>query len=114
MKHLSWWSILGLVLAVSVAPAYLAASGGDAAAGKGVYDKKCATCHGASGEGKEAMAKMLKVELRHLGSKEVQGKKDEELHKDITEGTGKMKPVKGLTDAELTNLLAYLRTLKQK
>jgi len=68
----------------------------------------------ASGEGKEAMAKMLKVELRHLGSKEVQGKKDEELHKDITEGTGKMKPVKGLTDAELTNLLAYLRTLKQK
>lgn len=114
MNHSSRWSILILVLLVVVFPAFLVASGGDAAAGKAVYDKKCAVCHGAAGEGKDAMAKMLKVEMKHLGSKEAQAKKDEELRKDIVEGNGKMKPVKGLTDAELDNVIAYVRTLKQK
>jgi mono/diheme cytochrome c family protein len=94
------------------APVFLLA-GGDAAAGKAVYDKKCATCHGPDGAGKEAMAKMLKVEFRALGSKEVQAKKGEELRKDVTDGTGKMKPVKGLTDAELDNVIAYVRSLKK-
>lgn len=98
-----------MVLAV---PAWLAAKG-DAAAGKLVYDKKCATCHGAAGEGKDSIAKMMKVELRHLGSKEVQAKNDADLSKVVTEGTGKMKPVKGLTEADLANLSAYLRTLKK-
>lgn len=88
--------------------------GGDATAGKAVYDKKCATCHGETGEGKAAIAKMLKVEMRHLGSKEVQAKSDEQLRKDTVEGIGKMKPVKGLTDEEIVNVLAYVRTLKQK
>ncbi len=105
--------ILGVtLLAILAVPAWLAAKG-DAAAGKLVYDKKCATCHGAAGEGKDAIAKMMKVELRPLGSKEVQAKKDDELGKAVNEGTGKMKPVKGLTDVELANLLAYLRTLKK-
>ncbi len=84
----------------------------DIAAGKVAYDKKCASCHGKQGEGKAAIAKMLKVELRHLGSKEVQAKSDEEVRKAITEGTGKMKPVKALSEADLTNIVAYVRTLK--
>jgi len=102
MKQLSRWTLVGVVLVLVVAPIFLLA-GGDAAAGKAVFDKKCATCHGPDGAGKDAMAKMLKVEFRALGSKEVQAKKDEELRKDITEGNGKMKPVKGLTDAEVVN-----------
>jgi len=112
MKQLSRWTMLGVVVLLVVAPVFLLA-GGDAAAGKGVFDKKCATCHGPGGEGKDAMAKMLKVEFRPLSSKEVQGKKDQELRKEIVEGTGKMKPVKGLTDAELDNVIAYMRTLKK-
>ena len=104
--------ILLIGLALLVAPAVSA--GGNAEAGKVVYDKKCAACHGKEGVGNEKMAATLKVEIRHLGSKEVQGKTDEQLRKESTEGTGKMKPVKGLTEEEATNLMAYLRTLKQK
>lgn len=104
--------ILSIGLVLLIAPAVFA--GGNTEAGKAVYDKKCATCHGKEGEGNAKMAAMLKVEIRHLGSKEVQGKTDEQLRKESTEGTGKMKPVKGLTDEEVTNLLAHLRTIKQK
>lgn len=114
MKQLSRWLVLGVAVLVIAFSVFMIASAADATAGKGVYDKKCATCHGPGGEGKDAMAKMLKVEFRHLGSKEVQDKKDADLRKDIVEGTGKMKPVKGLTDAELDNVIAYLRTVKQK
>jgi mono/diheme cytochrome c family protein len=89
-----------------------AAQGGNAAKGKAVYTSKCATCHGAAGEGKEAIAKMFKVELKHLGAKEVQSKSDADIKKVITDGSGKMKPVK-LTDQEMADVIAYFRTLKK-
>ena len=101
-----------LLLACSLSIA-LAAKGG-AAAGKAVYAKKCAMCHGADGEGKEGMFKMVKAELRHLGSKEVQSKTDADLAKVITQGSGKMKPVAGLTPPDVDNLVAFVRTLKAK
>jgi mono/diheme cytochrome c family protein len=85
----------------------------DAAAGKAVYEKKCASCHGAAGEGKEAVAKMLKVELKHLGSKEVQAKTDADLKKLILEGMGKMKAVAGIDAKAADNVVAYMRTLKK-
>ena len=86
---------------------------GDATAGKAVYDKSCATCHAADGAPKEAIAKMLKVEIPHLGAKEVQAKSDADLKKVITEGYQKMKPVKGLADKDVANVIAVVRTLKQ-
>ena len=89
------------------------AQGGDAKAGKALYDKSCATCHGADGTAKEAIAKMLKVEIPHLGSKDVQAKSDADLKKVVTDGFQKMKPVKGLADKDLANIIAYVRTLKK-
>lgn len=89
-------------------------AGGDAAAGKDAYLKKCATCHGAAGEGKEAVAKMLKVTLSHLGSKQVQAKTDADLRKIPLEGTGKMKPVKDVNAQMAEDIIAYVRTLAQK
>ena len=86
---------------------------GDAAAGKDVYTKKCASCHGAAGEGKDAIAKMMKVELRHLGSKETHAKTDADLKKAAVEGIGKMKPVKDLDAKAADDVVAYLRTLKK-
>jgi mono/diheme cytochrome c family protein len=84
----------------------------DAAAGKEIYSKKCTSCHGISGEAKESAVKALKVEMRHLGSKEVQAKSDAELKKIILEGSGKMKSVS--IDAKAADdVVAYLRTLKK-
>jgi cytochrome c6 len=104
-----------------VAMVALAASGalaappaaGNAKAGKAVFEKHCAICHGSNGEGKEAIAKMYKVTMPPLGSKQVQAKSDAELKKVVCEGSGKMKPVKGLSAAELSDLVAYIRTLKK-
>jgi mono/diheme cytochrome c family protein len=101
------------VLAAVLGSAHMAlAQQGDAKAGKAVYDKSCATCHGTDGTPKEAIAKMLKVEIPHMSAPSVQAKTDADLKKVVTEGVGKMKPVKGLADKDLANVIAYLRTLK--
>lgn len=89
-------------------------AGGSAPAGKATYDKKCKTCHGVDGIAKPALAKMLKVTMRDLGSKEVQGKSDEGLKKDVVEGTGKMKPVKGLSDKEIEAVIGFIRSLAKR
>ncbi len=104
-------AVMALVVLVALAPALWANGNGDA--GKALYDKKCTSCHGKLGEGNPGIAKALKVELRHLGSKEVQAKSDADLKKDTVEGIGKMKGIK-LTDAEVADVIAYLRTLKEK
>lgn len=102
-----------LIMAVSAIPTF-GAGGGDAAAGKDVYMKKCNMCHGPDGAGKEAIEKMLKVEMKALGSKEVQAVSDADMKKIIDEGKGKMKPVKGLSDTEMANVIAFVRTLAKK
>jgi len=94
----------------AVSPSFAA---GDAAAGKEIFSEKCASCHGAAGEGKESVAKTLKVTIRPLGSKEVQAKSDEELKKNFLEGTGKMKGVTGIDAKGADDVVAYVRTLKK-
>ena len=84
----------------------------DAAAGKSAFDKACKSCHGPDGKGNPAIAKMMKVEMKALGSKEVLAKSDADLKKIVTDGVGKMKPVKTLSAAEATDCVAFLRTLK--
>jgi len=111
MKNLLKGLVLVTVAALVIAPLLFAA--GNAEAGKTLYGTKCATCHAKDGAGNPGIAKALKVELRHLGSKEVQAKTDAELTKEVLEGTGKMKAVK-LTPEEAANVVAYVRTLKQK
>lgn len=81
--------------------------------GKAVFAAKCQACHGANGEGKAAIAKMLKVEMPPLSSKDVQSKTDADLKKIITAGKGKMKPVSGLTDKQVDDVVAFVRTLKE-
>ena|SRR5579872_2503389 len=81
--------------------------------GATVFAAKCQACHGAKGEGKEAIGKMFKVEMPKLFSKEVQSKSDAELKKVITAGNGKMKPISGLSDKQIDDVIAFVRTLKE-
>lgn len=110
MKGLSGIALIITVL-LYTAPIATAA---DAAAGKELFAKKCASCHGTAGEGKESVAKMLKVEFHHLGAKEVQARSDADLKKIALEGTGKMKAVAGVDAKGVDDVVAYIRTLAKK
>ena len=102
--------LMVVALVLLAAPAFAA---GDAAAGKEVFSKKCASCHGVTGDGNETVAKMLKVDIKPLSSKEIQAKSDADLKKTILEGTGKMKAVTGIDAKAADNVVAYVRTLKK-
>jgi cytochrome c5 len=84
-----------------------------APAGKEIYDKSCKTCHGAEGQGNPAIAKAMKVELKPLGSNEVQAKSDEDLKKVVTKGSGKMKPIAALSAKQVDEVVAHVRSLKK-
>jgi cytochrome c553 len=90
-----------------------AVAAGDATAGKPVYDKSCKTCHGAEGIANPAMAKAMKVDMKALSSSEVQSMSDADLKKVITEGKGKMKPVKSVAGKDIDNVIAHVRSLKK-
>lgn len=96
-----------VLLGVTMVPAFAGAT-----EGKAVYDSKCKACHGASGQGNPGMAKMMKVEMRALGSKEVQALSDADLKKVVADGKGKMKPVAGLSAKQVDDVVAFVRTLK--
>ncbi len=81
--------------------------------GKSVYTAKCQACHGPNGEGKAAIGKVFNVTMPVLGSKEIQDQSDADLKKTVTEGHGKMKPVGGLDDKQVADVIAFVRTLKQ-
>jgi mono/diheme cytochrome c family protein len=98
---------MGLVFSATVCVA------ADINAGKAAYDKACRSCHGADGTPNAKIAAAMKVEMRHLGSKEVQALSDAEHKNIITDGKGKMKPIKIVSGADVDNVVAYVRTLKQ-
>jgi mono/diheme cytochrome c family protein len=106
-------SLMKTLLATMSLAASLGLAYAGAPEGKTVYTAKCQGCHGANGEGKAAIAKMFNVTIPVLGSKEVQGMADADLKKVITDGHGKMKPVGGLDDKQVTDVVAYVRTLKE-
>jgi mono/diheme cytochrome c family protein len=103
---------IGLLLPVLMISFLLhAQKKGDVDKGKALFSR-CAICHGNSGEGKEAIGKMFGIAMPNLGSKEVQSKDMAAIKKIILEGKGKMKGV-SLSDQEVEDVIAYLRTLKK-
>ncbi len=71
-------------------------------------------CHGKSGEGNEQMAKAMGVTFPHLGAEQTQKKTDEELSKIINEGTGEMRPVRDLSPADISAIIAHVREFKDE
>lgn len=86
---------------------------GDATAGKAVYDKACKSCHGADGTPNAAIAKAMKVGMLHLGDPAVQKLSDDDLKGVVTNGKGKMKPIKTVTGKSVDDVVSYMRTLKK-
>jgi mono/diheme cytochrome c family protein len=82
----------------------------DAAA---LYKSKCAACHGADGTGSTPVGKSMKI--RDFHSADVQKQSDADLTQIITAGKGGMPSYKGkLTDAQIKDLVGYIRTMAKK
>ncbi len=100
MKVLQRIAMVSLVAALAL-PAFAQEKAAD------VYKAKCAACHGADGS-KSMMG------AKPLSGADVQGMSDADLNAAITNGKGKMPAYKGkLTDAQITGLVSYIRTLKK-
>jgi mono/diheme cytochrome c family protein len=95
-----------LVLAFSLASALaFAETPGDA-----TYKAKCASCHGATGTPSAGMAKMMGIKA--ASDPAVKALTDAQMTAAIKDGKGKMKPIAGLTDAQIKDVVAYYRSLK--
>ena len=108
--------ILALTLVASTFAA--AASIGYAATDAENWDNHCAKCHGADGSGNTKMGK--KYNLKDYTDAKVKAElKDEDMFKAIKDGVTvdgkeKMKAFKeDLSDAEITELVAYIRKMKK-
>jgi cytochrome c6 len=80
---------------------------------KTTFDSKCATCHGKDGRGKTFKGKLSHA--RDLTSGEWQNDvTDERLFNSISNGRGKMPAFKKkLSDAQIEELVAYVRRFKR-
>lgn len=82
-------------------------------AGEKVYKAKCATCHAADGTGATPAGKATKA--RDFCSDEVKKETDEEWTAIIVKGKNKMPAYdKKLTDAEVKDVVAFIRGLCKK
>jgi mono/diheme cytochrome c family protein len=82
----------------------------DTSAGKALFEKSCAGCHGKDGKGNPGMAKVLGEKGLNITTKEVAQTSDEKLLKVIAGGSGKMPALK-LNKEEQKEALSYVRSL---
>jgi mono/diheme cytochrome c family protein len=98
--------LFGFLACVAICSGTTIASAASAKDSEAVFTTKCKNCHGADGKGNPAIAKMLNVTMKPLGSEA-----DADVKTAVTTGTGKMKPVAGVAGADLDNLVAFVHTL---
>lgn len=99
-------SVLVLTVAVSWAGAMCFAQ----SAGEATYKAKCQSCHGATGTPSPALAKMLGI--KPVSDPDIQKLTPDQMAAVVKNGKGKMKPVAGLTDSQIKDVVAYYRSLK--
>jgi len=98
---------------VLIAGYLLSTSANAQGGGEAVYKAKCATCHGPDGVGATAAGKATKA--RDFCSGEVMKETDEDWTAIIVKGKNKMPAYdKKITDAEIKDVVAYIRGLCKK
>lgn len=98
-------------LAVLAAAVWMAGSMGFAqSSGAATYKAKCQTCHGATGTPSPGIAKAMGV--KPVSDPEIKKLTADQMIAAVKNGKGKMKPVAGLTDEQVKEVVAYFRTLK--
>jgi mono/diheme cytochrome c family protein len=98
---------LAVVLLALLLTTYALAEGGAV-----TYKEHCSACHGAHGAGDTMIGKNL--QLRPLGSDEVQNKSDDELAISISKGKDKMPAFnRKLSKDQIADVVKYIRSLKK-
>jgi mono/diheme cytochrome c family protein len=88
----------------------LASAVGFAQSGEATYKAKCAACHGATGTPSAGMAKMMGIKA--ASDPDIKKLSEAQMVAVVKAGKGKMKPIAGLTDAQVKDVVAYYRGLK--
>jgi mono/diheme cytochrome c family protein len=89
---------------------------GDASnkAGKALYDKNCASCHGKAGLGDGVKARALKEFPGDFSKPEYQNQTDGEHFYKTKTGRGEMPKYEGkMSDDDIWNTVNYMRTFKK-
>ena len=113
-------SMRAAALAVVLAGGTSVAAGGkpDAAAGKAIYDRDCAGCHGATGKGDGDDAAYFTTKPTDLTDRAALSKRSDDFLAAVISGGGPAKGLskdmpaaKNLTPAEVKSVVAYVRQL---
>jgi mono/diheme cytochrome c family protein len=98
-------SLLVLAAAVTLAGTLAFADSGEA-----TYKAKCSTCHGPAGTPSAGMAKMMGIKA--VSDPSMKALSVADMTAAVKNGKGKMKPIAGLTDAQIKDVVTYFRSLK--
>jgi mono/diheme cytochrome c family protein len=74
------------------------------------YKTKCQACHGVNGTPSVGMARAMGIKPN--SDPTVKTLTAEQMFTAVKNGKGKMKPVQGLTDAQIKEVVEYYRNLK--
>src|SRR4030095_508246 len=124
MRLLPIFLVMGLLAAVGCGGPKTDTAGGvsgDVAAGKAKFEQNCAVCHGTSGKGDGPGAAALNPKPRdYTNAAYMKTRSDDQLRKVIKEGgaasgfSAVMPPWGGtLSDQDITNVIAYIRTFSK-
>jgi mono/diheme cytochrome c family protein len=102
--------ILRIQMVLAVVASLASAACFAQSSGQATYKAKCQMCHGATGTPSPGMAKMMGI--KPLSDPDIQKLTDDQMIAAVKNGKGKMKPVTGLTDAQIKDAVAFYRGLK--
>ncbi|MDP1948443.1 MAG: cytochrome c [Nitrospirota bacterium] len=122
MNRAGQWTTIAISVAILIVTSILLVGETGAAQGKGnpesgkkLYLESCQSCHGPTGKGDSDMAAYLAPPPANLAAKATQTKTDAQLRKTILEGrpgTAMSSYDGAFEEAQLADLLAYIRSLK--
>lgn len=94
-----------LALTISLAGAMSFAQSGEA-----TYKAKCQMCHGATGTPSPGMAKAMGI--KPASDPSMKKLTVDQIEATVKNGKGKMRPISGLSDAQVKAVAEYFKSLK--